>query len=208
MALKRVFMAINRGITDTPVVCVYPWEKPILEEIHGGNARLVPVSEILQPAAPGMTVKTVKFPQHKLPDGRIVDPDPLPTPREHIERMLAVDDDDSPASNPEGEWGRLMERYGMHPEIKMTVVEKVFGNLREFRKVVKQCAAGKLPDFMFDGDAADEDDDDGDGLETLTTQQLRAKCDEAGIPYKPKTPPHALVARLRAHAEEVEEEAA
>jgi hypothetical protein len=44
--LKRIFITIRRGITDATAVCVFPWEKPLIEEIHGGNATLVTIDQM------------------------------------------------------------------------------------------------------------------------------------------------------------------
>jgi hypothetical protein len=57
--------------------------------------------------------------------------------------------------DPAAEYGRMADKYGMHPKIELSVVEKVFGNERTFRSCMRDFAAGRIPDFLKDDDGED-----------------------------------------------------
>lgn len=144
--IKRVFMLVKRGLTDNTPTCCYPWEKPMLESIHGGNAIEVPIEDLLgtQGAA---GVKALTLPRQ---DDKTI---PALSPRDQYEAMLMVSDADNPMADPQQEWNRLIEKYGMDAELPVTVAEKVYGGYRQFRTALKDFAAGRVPDFLSDSDA-------------------------------------------------------
>lgn len=151
--LKRIFVLVNRGIVEQALVCVFPWEKPILEEIHGSNAQEVTVDELVRP--PKGKVSKVKLDKRLDKDGKLVTPDQAPSLRESFTKMLEVDPDDDPLQDIDGEWNRLIAFYGRHVEVNVPNVEKVFGNIRMFRLCVKEYAAGRVPE-LFAEEEADE----------------------------------------------------
>lgn len=137
--MEKVFMLIQRGLTDRTPVCVFPWEQPILEEIHGGNAQPVTIDGLcdLQGAS---KVTKMKMLHPKAEEG--------PTMREQYEAMVKVDAETSPLNDPEAEFGRMVEVYGMHVNVKLPNVEKVFGSPAGFRKAMRDYAHGNVPDFV------------------------------------------------------------
>lgn len=137
--IQKVFMLIQRGLTDRTPVCVWPWEQPILEEIHGGNAQPVTLDELcdLQGAAKVTKLKML----HK-------EAELGPSMREQYEAMVKVDPETNPLADPEAEFVRLVELYGMHVNVKMPNVEKVYGSLANFRSAMRDYARGRTPDFI------------------------------------------------------------
>jgi hypothetical protein len=137
--LTKVFVLIQRGITDRAVRCVWPWEQPILEEIHGGSAQPITIDELceLKGAA---SVKKVKMLHKKAEDGL--------TMREQYEAMAKMDPERNPLSDPEQEWGRLIECYGMHVNVKLPNAEKVYGSFGNFRQAMKEYLIGRTPGFL------------------------------------------------------------
>lgn len=168
--LKRVFMTIKRGMTDDTPVCVYPWEKPILEEIHGGNAVEVSIDEMCSLKGASKIVK-VKL-KHK-------ESEEAPSMRDQYIAMTRVDPDSNPLNDPEGEFGRLQALYGMHNEVNMTNVEKVFGNFAMFRRAMRDYASGRTPE-MFDvgGDGVDDGETP---IAEMSDKELTAKLRAAGV---------------------------
>ncbi len=137
--LEKVFMLVQRGLTDRTPVCVFPWEQPILEEIHGGNAQPVSIDELcdLQGAA---KVTKLKMLHKEAEEG--------PTMREQYEAMVRVDPENNPLNDPEAEFARLVETYGMHVNVKLPNVEKVYGSIAGFRQAMRDYSRGRKPDFI------------------------------------------------------------
>ncbi len=183
MALKRIFMTIRRGITDATAVCVFPWERPLIEEIHGGSADVVTIDQMCSKDG----VKSVK--KIKLREGRrdqddkVMTPEDAPDMRAQLIAMCDVDPDNNPMDDPEGEYGRMMEKYGMHPKIELPVVEKVYGNSRTFRSCMRDFAAGRIPDFLSDQDTEDQGPV---AIADMTADQLREMLDGLGVKFPPK----------------------
>jgi hypothetical protein len=168
MSLRRVFMLVKRGMTDSTPVCVYPWEKPILEEIHGSNAVEVSIDEMCELKG-AKSVKEVKLKHPKAVKA--------PTMREQYEAMVRVDPEQSPLNDPEAEFGRLAERYGMHAEVNLPNVTKVFGNLGNFRAAMRDYAKGRIPAFL-DTDSPIEDEKT---LAEMTDVEVRSALKERGV---------------------------
>lgn len=179
----RIFMTIQRGTMDKTAVCVFPWERPILEEIHGGGAEVVGIEDMasLKGASKVVTVK-LRNPKAEL----------APDLKEQLQAMAQVDRETNPFNNLEEEFNRLAQKYGMHPEVKMPVVEKVYGSLANFRVTVRAYRADTPPkdDPMYP--ETDLSDDAG-GEEAsdlapsdMTVPQLKTALDARGVDY-PKT---------------------
>lgn len=137
--MQKVFMLVQRGLTDRTPVCVWPWEKPILEEIHGGNAQEVTLDELCDLKNP-LKVKTIKL--KNAVGGRML------TLREQFESMIKVDPDRNPLQDPEQEFDRLIGVYGRHLEVNLPNVMKVYGSIGNFRRAMRDYATGKTPDFL------------------------------------------------------------
>lgn len=192
----RTFMVITRGSMDKTAVCIFPWERPIIEEIHGGNAEEVGVEEMasLKGAA---RVVTVKLPARNVrqADGstKIVEAELAPGLKEQLIAMSTVGRDVNPFNNLAEEYGRLEQKYGMHPDVKMSYVEKVLGPLAQFRRLVIEHYKGNKPPLHdpFNPDTSEDaldDENDADAVERepadMTIAQLREKLDAAGETYK------------------------
>lgn len=148
---RRIFVTVSRGMTDKTAVCIFPWEKPILEQIHGGEVAEVSIEDLCDLKGP---VKVEKNKDRlKRQDG--VESEPPPDLRAQLEAMCAVDDEDDPVNDPEGEYGRLVDKYGMDKDVPLPVVTRVYGEFISgaFAAALKQAAgsrkrAGKAPDEM------------------------------------------------------------
>lgn len=157
--LKRIFMTVRRGTMDATAVCVMPWEKPLVEELHGGNAEIVTIDKLCNREGVSKTQavdKVIKLPVRIDQKGNEVKSEVGLSQREQLERMLIVLPEDNPMDDPIGEFARMEQKYGMHPEVKLSVVEKVYGNVRQFRLCMRDFAAGRTPEFLQDFEASDE----------------------------------------------------
>lgn len=137
--MKRIFMLVQRGMTDRTPVCVFPWEGPILAEIHGGNAVEVSIDELcnLQGAA---KVRPIKLRHETSEPGKEM--------RAQFEAMAKIPPDENPLNDPEAEYGRLCERYGKHIDVDIFNVEKVFGSAGSFRRAMREYANGRVPEGL------------------------------------------------------------
>jgi hypothetical protein len=81
------------------------------------------------------------------------------------------------AGDPSDEYQRMVAKYGMHTEVRMTNVEKVYGPYRDghFKKA---CGVE-------------------DQYESMSVAQLRTLCDELGIAYKASDKRTHLTAVIR-----------
>lgn len=179
--LRRIFMTIKRGITDQTAVCVFPWEKPLIEEIHGGNAIEVSIDDMCSKEGVKV-VKTIKLKERVDLNGEAMVPEQGLDLRARLTRMTMVDPEEDPSQDPDSEYGRMQEKYGMHPELPILVVEKVYGSARQFRVCVRDFAAGRVPDFLDDGAVDDRSEDELAPAE-MTMQQLRKALKARDIPY-------------------------
>lgn len=183
--LKRIIVKIKRGVTDDTPVIVWPWEKPLIEEIHGGNSVEINVDDMVKLTG-AKSVKTIKMQEREDKDGKTVQAIAAPSPRDSILKMLDVDPENDPLDDPAQEWARMVQFYGMHPAIQISVVEKVYSNERLFRQCMRDFAAGRVPEFLADMDEAIEDEDNIPIAE-MTITQLRDKAKALGIQFPPKT---------------------
>jgi len=182
---RRIFMNVKRGMTDDTAVCVFPWEKPLLEEIHGQNATVVTINEMCDTSGVAR-VEKVKFASRPLEDGGFTKADYAPDLRAQLEAMAEVPDDEDPLHNLDAEFGRMVEKYGMHPEVKATVVEKVYGNAMGFKQVAREMARNPRHP-MITGELEDEEIPGEVPLAEMTMTELRAKARESGVEVKGKT---------------------
>jgi len=144
MQTRRIIMTVHRGPMDATAVIVYPWEKPLLEEIHPGGANEKTITELCNLHNP------VSVKRQKLPYGAEANKEYAPDMREQLELMCRVDPEDDPTRDPEGEFSRLAAKYGMHPEVKMLTVEKVYGSPVHFRRMLRDFAKAKNAEEAWD----------------------------------------------------------
>lgn len=121
--ISRIFVTVDRGMTDKTSVCVYPWEKAILEQIHGGGVQEVTIDEMCDLKGP-VKVEKVKH-VRVLDDGKL--PDSGLTLRQQLVDMAKVDPEDDPTQDPEAEYSRLIDKYGQDKEVPLPVVTRVYG---------------------------------------------------------------------------------
>lgn len=131
---RRVPVLVGRGITDKTVVWVFPWEKPILELIHG-EVEQKTIEELCDLKGP------VKVDRVKQKHSDVQPPDL----KEQYEMMAYVDPEEDPALDANSEYGRLIEKYGMDKELPIACVTRVFGELSSgaFARTVKEHAEEK-----------------------------------------------------------------
>lgn len=179
MELKKVFMLIKRGLTDNTPVCVYPWEVPILNEIHAGNAQLVTIDQLCD--LKGGVAKEIK-PKKREVNGRVFTADRSPTLREQFESLTKVDPELNPLKDPAAEFARLCALYGMHTDIPLPNAEKVYGSLVGFRAAMKEYAAGRSPDVAGETGPIEEEKP----VAEMSDVELKEKLKEMKIPFSKK----------------------
>lgn len=157
---KRVLVLVQRSgnganVTDKTPTVVYEHEVPILEEIHGeGSIEVIEdTDDILDKSVTKDRKKTI----------------------DHIVKTAGIGQDFT--GDPFEEYQRMAAKYGMHTEVRMSNVEKVYGSYRDggFTK-----ATGT-----------------GDDYEELTLAQLRTLCDELGIQYRANDKRVGLISAVR-----------
>jgi len=145
---KRVLALVQRAgnganVTDKTPTVVWEHEVPILEEVHGEGA--VEVIDQVNDMLDNAVTKDRKA---------ILD---------HIVKTNGIGN--SFDGDPFEEYQRLAVKYGMHTEVRMSNVEKVYGSYRD--GAFKRACGG-----------------DGAEYEEMPINQLRDLCDELGIAYK------------------------
>lgn len=175
--LRRIFGHCTRGMTDKTLVCVFPWEAAILQEIHGSNFTEVSIDELSNlKDAVKITNTKLKHATKEAPDLR------------GQYELMATDFEVNPLQYPQMEYQRLSQLYGMHMDVNLPNVEKVYGSEAQFRNMlVRFVEAGGT---MTDGDSVstesvidvDGDDDDVPVAE-LSVKEIKDKLREAGIDF-------------------------
>jgi hypothetical protein len=177
---KRVLVLIRRSgdgahVTDnTPVVC-WEHEIPILEEVHGGEQPTVPGEGVVQVVEDYEILVDRTFKSFKTKAGETV------TRSDFLaQRVKELGLDQEFRGEPSEEWSRMIAIYGMHPEVKMPYVEKVYGPFRE----------GRFTDACGT-----------ETLEDLSLPRLRDMAEDMGVAYSPRDKKEAIVAAVRAARE-------
>jgi len=138
---QRVFAQVTRGMTDKTAVCVYPWEVRLLEAVHGQGVEVVSIDQMCDMG------KTVRVENVKLnhTDHQ------APSLRQQLIDMACVDPDSDPARDPESEYGRMAEKYGMDKEVPLPVVTRLYGESspggaweKEVRRLAKEKPHGDI----------------------------------------------------------------
>lgn len=137
----RIFLNVNRGPMDATPVCVYPWERRLLEHIHGQEVELVSIDDMAKVQEGVVRTEKVKFKYDGLPG---------PDLRQQLEAMAYVDPEDDPAIDPSSEYSRLEEKYGMDGGVKMPVVAVIYGLFESggFERVLKEFCDERIPKPM------------------------------------------------------------
>lgn len=191
---QRIFMIITRDMTDKTLVCVFPWEKPLLEEVHGGNATDVTIEELIDLKG-AVKVETVKL-RHAA-DGVTHGPN---LEQQYI-AMCQVNPDEDPVAFPESEYNRLAEKYGMHLKVAVPNVEKVYGSFLNFRRILSQFKGKGQKDIneLLGGGSADDEPAEKTIAE-MSRNDLMAHLKSHGVTFS-RT---AKTEELRVMAEEAE----
>lgn len=186
----RIFMTINRGMTDETAVCVFPWERPLLEEVHASGASVVTIDAMCSKDGIA-SVKPIKMPTSAPDqDGNERHPEKAPGLREQLEAMCRVKPDDDPFGDLATEWGRLLEKYGMHPDVQVPVAEKVFATMGQWRRMIQAYRGAKPPavdPFYGDGEEVGEGEaelDQDKAPAEMTYEELKAACKSRGLEFK------------------------
>lgn len=173
--IKQVLFEVNRGMTDKTPVLVYPWEVPLLEDIHGeGNVTEVTHAE---------TLKLIK---------RTKVDEPHRTRIELAEGQVRESPYYDPLDDIAAEYGRMQAKYGMHPSIEMTIVEHVYGRLAsgQFEAAVLECVPEE------DRDGREVTIVTASSVETLSGAEVRAELDKRHVKFKRTSSLSALKQQL------------
>ncbi|MCC7144243.1 MAG: hypothetical protein IT349_19280 [Candidatus Eisenbacteria bacterium] len=173
--VHRVMVNVKRGPTDeTPYIC-FRHEIPILEEVFGeGNVVEVTDTD---------------------PDGRKLMRAAMKAkgPVVFVDTENAEGDTDTlakhydPSEDPREEYNRLAQVYGMHRDVNMSVVEKVYGQFREGRFT----AAVMGGRFSAKPKGLSEEDVQG-----MKGPEIQQKLAELGVDYDPAASVKSLRAQL------------
>jgi hypothetical protein len=115
---RRIFAVIGRGMTDKTAVCVFPWELAILQLVHNDSVEEVTIEKLCDVKQGAIKTEKIKLKhtQH-----------PAPGLREQYEIMAYVDPEEDPAKDPQTEYDRLANKYGMDKDFPMPCIERVYG---------------------------------------------------------------------------------
>lgn len=162
---KRILAIVHRGMTDKTPVTVWDHEVAILEAIHGeGSVTIIPHDDLADRVEAIIVRGTTRLIDPKNPNIKLVRGDKgseeveiagqldgkPQTMRLPIQRIQAKDLvarslglGEAFSGDVDAEYDRLIAFYGMHHEVKVPVVEYVYGRLREGRFAQ---AIGEIPE--------------------------------------------------------------
>lgn len=190
---KRIFAEITRGMTDKTAVCVFPWELPILQLIHGQDVKQRSIDEMCNVEKDAMKVERLRFKQRPEYPGH--KPDMPITLREQLEVMQWVDPEEDPANDPVAEYSRMVELYGMDKEMPLACVARVYGEITSgaFTRVLAEHQKERVPK-----PAALKARDEGLGKSPskMSVGELRAALNERGIEWTVSDAKAELVKKL------------
>lgn len=170
---RRVFAVISRGMTDKTAVCVYPWELQIMQLVHNDAVEEISIDKLCDVKQGALRIEKIKLKHTE---------HPAPDLREQYEIMSYVDPESDPAKDPEAEYDRLANLYGLDKEFPIPVVERVYGpyNSGNFKRALEDFAkdGGEKPNILK---AMDE------GMSRaptdMTVAELRTHLKERGIKF-------------------------
>jgi hypothetical protein len=170
---RRIFVTVKRGMTDETAVCVFPWEKRLLERIHGGQVEDRSIDEMCELHGP------VKIERNRVQIKREggEKPDVPPNLREQLEAMTRVDPDEDPMNDPAAEYNRLSDKYGMDNEVKLSVVALIYGQFDSGAFEAAMKAASAPAPKKAAAQASERP------IEKMTINELRANLRQAGIDF-------------------------
>lgn len=185
---RRIFAVIERGMTDKTAVCVFPWELPILQLVHGGAVEEKSIDELCDLKG------AVKVEKQKTKHSKVVPPDL----RAQYEIMAYVEPDEDPANDPGGEYERMANKYGMDKELPIACVTRVYGEFTSgaFTRLLEEHREDRMP-----RPAALKARDEGLGKspDQMSIGELREALKERGIPWNVTEGKAALAAKLEAN---------
>jgi len=138
---RRIFARVSRGPMDKTAVCVFPWELAILMLVHNGDVEEVSIEEMATQKEGVVKVETQKLKKLKN-----LKADYPPTLAEQLELMCYVDPEQDPALDPQGEYNRLVEKYGMDKDVPFPVATRIYGEFGSgaFEAKVKEFAEDSI----------------------------------------------------------------
>jgi hypothetical protein len=168
--MLRVIATVDKGMTDKPMVCVFPWEIPLLEVIHGDGSVLVQEIDDLTDFGAKAIVQRIKLKhtEEHAPDLR----------QQLINFCNELPDGIEPFDDPRSEYDRMANVYGMHPEVKQSIVENVYGRYDSgnFAKMVRSVAdAHNAEEVESEGGTGKADPDAVDGMSGADVREALAK---------------------------------
>lgn len=190
--MLRVLATVDKGMTDKPLVCVFPWEISLLEVLHGdGSVEVHDIDTMSSPGAKAIVQRIkLKHSDHHAPDLR--------------EQLTAfcntLPDGIEPFEDPRSEYNRMVAVYGMHPEVKQSVVENVYGRFESgaFAAMVKQVADAHNAEAV-ESEVGGEDTGGGDlNIDEMPGAQLRDELAKRQVVFKNNDALAGLRARLKA----------
>lgn len=171
--------------TSTPRV-IWAHEKPILEELHGeDNVQEIPVEKIDEGYSEKVAPNLLTYNKKQ---------DRVLRPSETLGIGFVF------VGEPASEYARLADAYGKHPDIDVSLVEKVYGRFQsgQFAQLLKKPKLSDLPDqqlrsliaeFGYPGDISkdatpEEKKDHADkvrGLREMSSDDLLKLAGDVGV---------------------------
>ena len=116
---RRMFVQISRGMTDKTMACIFPWEKPVLELVHGEVVADVTIDQMCDMGKP-LTIERQRLNHSE---------NYAPDLRAQLEAMVLVPPNEDPVLDPAREYNRVAEKYGMDREFPIPCIERIYGQL-------------------------------------------------------------------------------
>jgi hypothetical protein len=167
---QKVFLKVNRGMTDKTLVCVYPWEKSLIESVHAQDCEPVSIDEMCS------MKDVVKIEKQKLNHGDRF----APGLRDQLIEMATVHPEEDPANDPATEYGRMADKYGMDKDIPIPVVTRVYG---EFSSGAFTEALKKFKSEMPHGELVKGVPKSATHVAKMSVAELRDECARRGIGF-------------------------
>lgn len=160
---RRIFVKVNRGMTDATAVCIYPWERDILQLVHGQDCEEVTIDQMCS-MKDVVKVEKLKFNHSN---------ETPPSLRDQLIAMATVEPEADPALDPQTEYGRMVEKYGMDKDLPIPCATRVYG---EF---TSGTFASKLKHYADEGAPSIS-------VETMTVSEMREELKRRGTHFPPE----------------------
>lgn len=160
---RRIFVKVNRGMTDATAVCIFPWEREILQLVHGQDCEEVTIEQMCS------MKDVVKVEKMKLNHATQF----APNLRDQLIIMSTVDPEVDPALDPQTEYGRMIEKYGMDKELPIPCVTRIYGEFSSgtFSAKLKTHLDDQAPSIS---------------VETMTVAEMRDELKRRGVRFPPE----------------------